>query len=151
MSVVAEDLLYRSCCLLARSRSHVPHRIETSRLLYQSRSVYLGVARVPFVVLDDIRGFLVGCCYRSRHSCVSSSFQAMAAITRPATLRKFFCFNPTYGKKEGTEREKVLFYHPSSTPVEVQTKHIGLAEAFVNFTRYAYVCACVLGDRIQMA
>jgi hypothetical protein len=70
----------------------------------------------------------------------------MAAIARPPTLKKFFCFNPTFGKKEGTESEKVLFYHPSSTPIETQAKHVGLAEAFVNFTRYALQSTVAIVD-----
>ena len=50
-------------------------------------------------------------------------------------LKYFFVFTPK-DVREGEEHKKILFFHPSDMPVEEQTKHIGLAEAFVNFTRF---------------
>ncbi|XP_047479694.1 vacuolar fusion protein CCZ1 homolog isoform X2 [Penaeus chinensis] len=49
-------------------------------------------------------------------------------------LLHFFIFNASYGQKEGHEHEKILFYHPSSTEIDIQVRHVGLAEAI---TRYS--------------
>lgn len=43
-------------------------------------------------------------------------------------------FNQTYGQKEGQEHEKILFYHPKSTDIDTQVRHIGLAEAITRFS-----------------
>ncbi|XP_037802566.1 vacuolar fusion protein CCZ1 homolog [Penaeus monodon] len=49
-------------------------------------------------------------------------------------LLNFFIFNASYGQKEGHEHEKVLFYHPSSTEIDIQVRHVGLAEAITRFS-----------------
>ncbi|XP_042857900.1 vacuolar fusion protein CCZ1 homolog isoform X2 [Penaeus japonicus] len=53
--------------------------------------------------------------------------------SEPALLN-FFIFNASYGQKEGHEHEKVLFYHPSSTEIDIQVRQVGLAEAITRFS-----------------
>lgn len=50
-------------------------------------------------------------------------------------LLHLFIFNANFGQKEGHEHEKILFYHPSSTDIDTQVRHVGLAEAITRFSR----------------
>jgi len=52
----------------------------------------------------------------------------------PPALKYFFFFNPTLSKKEGTEHEKILFFHPPSVNIDEQTRNVGLSEALTQFT-----------------
>lgn len=48
------------------------------------------------------------------------------------TLEHFYIFNGTYAKKEGEEKEKILYYYPERD-LDVQIKNIGLSEAIIKF------------------
>ena len=63
-------------------------------------------------------------------------------MLRPARLKHFFCYNPTYGPKEGQEHMKVLYYYPEDLELDTKVKAVGLSEGFVNFTRCAAVLRC---------
>lgn len=61
---------------------------------------------------------------------------SQARIRHPFSLVKYFVFNTSWGTKEGTEHEKLIYYH-SKSPVssDQKTSDIGLAEAVINFGR----------------
>jgi hypothetical protein len=63
----------------------------------------------------------------------SNSNANPSSIRSLASLSEFYVFLPK-DLPEGQEHKKILYFHPSSIPVEEQTKYIGLSEAFVNFT-----------------
>ncbi|KAL7294576.1 hypothetical protein TKK_0012036 [Trichogramma kaykai] len=50
------------------------------------------------------------------------------------TLEHFYIFNSTYAKKEGEEKNKILYYHPPKTDIDSQIRNIGLTEAIIKFT-----------------
>ncbi|XP_014214259.1 vacuolar fusion protein CCZ1 homolog [Copidosoma floridanum] len=50
------------------------------------------------------------------------------------TLEHFYIFNSTYAKREGEEKNKILYYYPSKTDIDSQIKNIGLSEAIIKFT-----------------
>eukprot|EP00057_Strongylocentrotus_purpuratus_P014991 XP_011669465.1 PREDICTED: vacuolar fusion protein CCZ1 homolog [Strongylocentrotus purpuratus] len=49
-------------------------------------------------------------------------------------LSNFFIYNPNIKCKEGEEQKKIMFYHPSNIPVDMQTRHIGLCMGVIMFT-----------------
>lgn len=51
----------------------------------------------------------------------------------PASLSEFVIFTPK-NVPEGKEYEKLLYFYPESVEIQDQTKHVGLAEALINFT-----------------
>lgn len=53
----------------------------------------------------------------------------------PIVISDFFVFDVRLGTKEGTEEEKILYYHPSSAHIDHKVKHVGVCEALINFTR----------------
>ncbi|XP_011503777.1 PREDICTED: vacuolar fusion protein CCZ1 homolog [Ceratosolen solmsi marchali] len=50
------------------------------------------------------------------------------------TLEHFYIFNNTYAKKEGEEKNKILYYYPAKVDIDNQIKNIGLSEAIIKFT-----------------
>eukprot|EP00002_Diphylleia_rotans_P025803 TRINITY_DN5120_c0_g1_i1.p1 TRINITY_DN5120_c0_g1~~TRINITY_DN5120_c0_g1_i1.p1 ORF type:complete len:443 (+),score=90.32 TRINITY_DN5120_c0_g1_i1:48-1376(+) len=52
-----------------------------------------------------------------------------------ASLVEFCIFNTSYGKKEGQEHEKVLFFFPKTASVDDQCRSVGLSEGVINFSR----------------
>ncbi|KAJ8687341.1 hypothetical protein QAD02_023135 [Eretmocerus hayati] len=56
------------------------------------------------------------------------------SIKSEVTLEHFYIFNSTYAKKEGEEKNKILYYHPAKTDIDSQIKNIGLSEAIIKFT-----------------
>lgn len=50
------------------------------------------------------------------------------------SLKNFFIYHVSYGQTEGHEEEKVLYFYPRGTKVDVQMKEVGLSEAIVEFT-----------------
>jgi First Longin domain of INTU, CCZ1 and HPS4 len=57
----------------------------------------------------------------------------------PPSLSNFFVFDQRLGTKEGTEEQKILFFHPQQLKVEDKTNYVGLCEGIIQFTRYANV------------
>jgi len=53
----------------------------------------------------------------------------------PPSLKSFFFFNPTLSVKEGTEHEKILFFHPHQMNLGEKTNSVGLSEGLITFTR----------------
>ena len=49
----------------------------------------------------------------------------------------FFVFNSKLSKNEDDEDKKILFYHPSPTPLSQQHISIGLCEAVIHFVEFA--------------
>jgi hypothetical protein len=58
-----------------------------------------------------------------------------ASYVKDAELLGFFIYNPTLGSKEGTEHQKILYYHPDEEVLNRKVRNIGLCEALVNFTK----------------
>ena len=56
----------------------------------------------------------------------------------PIVISDFFVFDVRLGTKEGTEEEKILYYHPSSAHIDHKVKHVGVCEALINFTRSVF-------------
>ncbi|XP_058794347.1 vacuolar fusion protein CCZ1 homolog [Phymastichus coffea] len=50
------------------------------------------------------------------------------------TLEQFYIFNSNYAKKEGEEKNKILYYYPAKTDIDSQIRNIGLSEAIIKFT-----------------
>ncbi|XP_037928337.1 vacuolar fusion protein CCZ1 homolog [Teleopsis dalmanni] len=50
------------------------------------------------------------------------------------TLRSFYIFNSSFGKKEGEEHKKILYYHPNGIEENTKIKDVGLSEAIIAFT-----------------
>lgn len=49
-------------------------------------------------------------------------------------ISQFYIAHPASGKREGEEQKKLIFYHPKTDSVDVQTQNVGFAEAVVKFT-----------------
>lgn len=49
------------------------------------------------------------------------------------SLKNFFIYNLAFGQREGHEEEKVMYFYPRGTNVDVQMKEVGLSEAIVKF------------------
>uniref|UniRef100_A0A1B6CC35 CCZ1/INTU/HSP4 first Longin domain-containing protein n=1 Tax=Clastoptera arizonana TaxID=38151 RepID=A0A1B6CC35_9HEMI len=59
------------------------------------------------------------------------------------TLNNFYIFNKNYGQTEGEEEQKVMYYYPVKTNIDVQIKNIGLSEAIIQFTEtFNPICPC---------
>jgi hypothetical protein len=56
-------------------------------------------------------------------------------VTFGPVLRKLYMIDTTIPTREETGHERILFYHPDSTPLQDQIKDSGLAEALVNFSQ----------------
>lgn len=52
----------------------------------------------------------------------------------PPSLSQFFVFDQRLGSREGTEEEKILFFHPHSMKLGEKTNAVGLCEAMIQFT-----------------
>ncbi len=52
----------------------------------------------------------------------------------PSSLYNLLIWTPK-NVPEGKEYEKLLYFYPPDTSLELQTKNIGLSEAMINFTR----------------
>mmetsp|Transcript_14708 Transcript_14708/g.20528 ORF Transcript_14708/g.20528 Transcript_14708/m.20528 type:complete len:451 (+) Transcript_14708:29-1381(+) len=50
-------------------------------------------------------------------------------------LKYLYLFDSDLDVKEGQEHEKLLYYWPAETDLQIQTKLIGFSEALVNFTK----------------
>ena len=48
----------------------------------------------------------------------------------------FFVFNSKLSRNEDDEDKKILFYHPSPTPLSQQHISIGLCEAVIHFVEF---------------
>jgi len=49
-------------------------------------------------------------------------------------LTHMYMFNANLNPREGQEEEKIVWYHPTSTEINLQVTNIGLVEAVVNFS-----------------
>ncbi|XP_041474181.1 vacuolar fusion protein CCZ1 homolog [Lytechinus variegatus] len=49
-------------------------------------------------------------------------------------LSNFFIYNTNIKCREGEEHKKIMFYHPSNIPLDMQTRHIGLCMGVIMFT-----------------
>ena len=49
-------------------------------------------------------------------------------------LLNFFVFNSNFGPKEGEEHNRILYYYPTGTDIDIQIKSVGLCEAVIQFT-----------------
>ena len=58
----------------------------------------------------------------------------MGTIKALPMISNFFIFNPSYGRKEGEEHKKLLFYSPKEEPLDTKIQNIGFCEAVVKFT-----------------
>ncbi|XP_075220810.1 vacuolar fusion protein CCZ1 isoform X2 [Lycorma delicatula] len=50
------------------------------------------------------------------------------------TLNNFFIYNETFGRKEGEEEDKVMYYFPLRSNPDTIMKSVGLSEAIIKFT-----------------
>lgn len=51
-------------------------------------------------------------------------------------LQYLFIYNKKFaGKHEDEQHTKILYFHPSSTDINLQQKTVGLAEALAQFTK----------------
>lgn len=58
----------------------------------------------------------------------------MGSIKASPIVSHFFIFNPDYGKKEGEEHKKLLFYFPKDESLNIKVQNIGFCEAVVKFS-----------------
>lgn len=49
------------------------------------------------------------------------------------TLNNFFIYNDTYGHKEGEEDQKIMYFYPMRTSLDVKMRNVGLSEAIIKF------------------
>ena len=56
-------------------------------------------------------------------------------VYEAAKLHQFFCFHTEYGLREDNEHEKIMYYWPKDVDLGRQQSSVGLAEAFINFTK----------------
>ena len=49
-------------------------------------------------------------------------------------LTQLFLFNPSWGRREGEEEEKLVFHWPTSLDANTKVRSVGLIEAVVNFS-----------------
>lgn len=74
-------------------------------------------------------------------------------IRHPIQLIKYLVFNTTWGTKEGSEHEKLIYYYVKPTLVvgiDQKISDVGLAEAVINFGRqFGQVTKSLQGDRLR--
>ncbi|KAK9503746.1 hypothetical protein O3M35_010243 [Rhynocoris fuscipes] len=58
----------------------------------------------------------------------------MTSNTSDVCLKNFFIYNVTLGQDEGQEEEKIMYFYPRETSVDVKMKEVGLCEAIIKFT-----------------
>ncbi|XP_073983942.1 vacuolar fusion protein CCZ1 isoform X1 [Rhodnius prolixus] len=58
----------------------------------------------------------------------------MTSHTADITLKNFFVYNVTFGQNEGQEEEKIMYFYPRETVIDVKMKEVGLSEAIIKFT-----------------
>lgn len=49
-------------------------------------------------------------------------------------LKHFFIYNPTFGRTEETEHEKLLYFYPPDITMDTKMTHVGLSEALVKYS-----------------
>ena len=60
-------------------------------------------------------------------------------VSVPPKLAYFCVYNPSLGTTEETQDKQVLFYTAQNeVSIDVQVRQTGLAQALVNFTKYAF-------------
>ncbi|CAI8013592.1 Vacuolar fusion protein CCZ1 homolog [Geodia barretti] len=57
------------------------------------------------------------------------------SYVKESELLSFFVYDTRLGLKEGTEEQKILYYHPDNESVNKKVRNVGLCEALVNFTK----------------
>ncbi|XP_014245585.1 vacuolar fusion protein CCZ1 homolog isoform X1 [Cimex lectularius] len=66
----------------------------------------------------------------------------MSVNTTEVSLKNFFIFHAKYGEKEGEEEEKIIYFYPKRTPLDMQMKEVGLCEAIIKFIQNFSTSPC---------
>uniref|UniRef100_A0A1B6I2H4 CCZ1/INTU/HSP4 first Longin domain-containing protein n=1 Tax=Homalodisca liturata TaxID=320908 RepID=A0A1B6I2H4_9HEMI len=51
------------------------------------------------------------------------------------SLKHFYVFNECFGKNEGEEEQKIMYYFPPKVKMDDKMKNVGLSEAIIQFTK----------------